>query len=250
MVRMRAHVRRTRTCTKTPSFRAEKFTQNRHKITHVVPADPSGLGALGSHWHARARRQACERSACVGALAAAPPRCGSRVAPSHVAPTQRRPRRRRVRARNAARHYVRGAVVTLGLRRIDSAGVWPTSDATHWALRNSDRGGRAPTKFNASFAVGASWVVSERVQNAEWRVESERLASFFARVSRRPRARRHSVAPRARRGERRAARGARRAARGRGRAGGARGGGDGRPARGRPRARARARALGWGLWLG
>lgn len=52
------------------AFRAEKFTQNRHKITHVWTADPSGSGMLGSHCRARARRHACERSACVGGLAA------------------------------------------------------------------------------------------------------------------------------------------------------------------------------------
>lgn len=244
MVRMRAHVRRARTCTKAPAVlkNSRKIATKSHTCGLRIPRDRARSGPTGT------RARAGTRVSAPHEWVHSPPRCGNmhrrgRVAPSHVAPTQRRPRRRRVRARNAVRHYVRGGAVTLGLRRIDRAGVWPTSEATHWALRNSDRGGRAPTKFNASFAVGASWVVSERVQNAEWRVESERLASFFARVSRRPRARRHSVAPRARRG-------ARRAARGRGRAGGARGGGDGRPAQGRPRARARARALGWALWLG
>ena len=225
------------------AVRAEKFTQNRHKITHVWPADPSGSGELGSHWHARARRQACERSACVGALAASvrQPSRARRSLPgcADAAPPSEAPRagaQRRAALRAGRRGYVgaapyrsRGRVADLRCHSLGAPEFGP------W--------GRAPTKFNASFAVGASWVLSERVQNAEWRVESERLASFFARVSRRPRARRHSVAPRARRG-------ARRAARGRGRAGGARGGGDGRPAQGRPRARARARALGWALWLG
>ena len=154
--RARTH---THACTKTPSVlkNSRKIATKSHTCGPRIPRDRACSGPTA------ARARAGTRVSAPHALVDSPPRCGNRrarVAPSNAAPTHRRPRRRRVRARNAVRHYVRDGVVTLGLRRIDRAGVGPTSEATHWALRNSDRGGRAPTKFNASFAVGAGCCLS------------------------------------------------------------------------------------------